>query len=70
MAIQTGKTPMNIQGTSTREPAFGIPAVWISAEGVERAASPGSESGTVSSMRWARIRTWVADGEPTKVSFA
>jgi flagellar biosynthesis protein FlhA len=41
LAIQTGKTPMNIQGTSTREPAFGIPAVWISAEGIEKARSAG-----------------------------
>ncbi len=41
LAIQTGKTPMAIQGTTTREPAFGIPAVWVSAEGVEKARSAG-----------------------------
>ena len=41
LAIQTGKTPMSIQGTTTREPAFGIPAVWVSAEGVEKARSAG-----------------------------
>jgi flagellar biosynthesis protein FlhA len=41
LAIQTGKAPMAIQGTSTREPAFGIPAVWVSADGVERARSAG-----------------------------
>ncbi len=41
LAIQTGKTPMAIQGITTREPAFGIPAVWVSAEGVEKARSAG-----------------------------
>ena len=41
LAIQTGKTPMAIQGTTTREPAFGIPAVWVSADGVEKARSAG-----------------------------
>jgi flagellar biosynthesis protein FlhA len=41
LAIQTGKTPMSIQGMSTREPAFGIPAVWVSAEGVEKARQAG-----------------------------
>jgi flagellar biosynthesis protein FlhA len=41
LAIQTGKTPMSIQGMSTREPAFGIPAVWVSAEGVEKARLAG-----------------------------
>lgn len=41
LAIQTGKTPMAIQGTTTREPAFGIPAVWVSADGIEKARSAG-----------------------------
>ncbi len=41
LAIQAGKTPMNIQGTPTREPAFGIPAVWVSADGLEKARSAG-----------------------------
>jgi len=41
LAIQTGKTPMNIQGISTREPAFGIPAVWVSVDGIEKARSAG-----------------------------
>jgi len=41
LAIQTGKTPVAIQGTITREPAFGIPAVWVSADGVDKARSAG-----------------------------
>jgi len=41
LAIQTGKTPLAIQGTTTREPAFGIPAVWVSADGIDKARSAG-----------------------------
>jgi len=41
LAIQTGKAPLAIQGTTTREPAFGIPAVWVSADGIEKARSAG-----------------------------
>ncbi len=42
LAIQTGKTPLTtIQGNPTREPAFGIPALWIPAAQAEQARSAG-----------------------------
>ena len=41
LAIQTGKTPVAIQGTITREPAFGIPAVWVAPDGIDKARSAG-----------------------------
>jgi flagellar biosynthesis protein FlhA len=41
LAIQNGKTPMTIQGTPTREPAFGIAAMWVPAEGIEKARQAG-----------------------------
>ena len=42
LAIQTGKAPLTtIQGNPTREPAFGIPALWIPAAQAEQARSAG-----------------------------
>ncbi|MGE5567842.1 MAG: flagellar biosynthesis protein FlhA [Rhodospirillales bacterium] len=41
LAIHSGKPAEPIEGIETREPAFGIPAVWISSERVEAARSAG-----------------------------
>lgn len=41
LAIQSGRTQAQIEGTPTREPAFGIPALWVPAESVESARAAG-----------------------------
>ena len=41
LAIQPGKALAPIEGVATREPAFGIPAVWIRPEQAEAARSAG-----------------------------
>ncbi|HOK44533.1 MAG TPA: FHIPEP family type III secretion protein, partial [Bryobacteraceae bacterium] len=41
LAIHPGKPAEPIEGIETREPAFGIPAVWISSDRVEAARSAG-----------------------------
>jgi len=41
LAIQPGRTLAPIEGTPTKEPAFGIPAVWIRPEQAEAARSAG-----------------------------
>ena len=41
LAIAGGKTTAVIDGTATREPAFGIPAVWIPQAAVDKARSAG-----------------------------
>ncbi len=41
LAINAGKTGTPIQGVATREPAFGIPAVWIRPEQAEAARKAG-----------------------------
>ena len=38
LAIPTAKADKNFQGQQTREPAFGLPALWIPAEKVDAAA--------------------------------
>jgi flagellar biosynthesis protein FlhA len=41
LAIATGTGQMPLEGTATREPAFGIGAVWIPSERAERARTAG-----------------------------
>jgi flagellar biosynthesis protein FlhA len=41
LAIPTGQPDPSLEGLPTREPAFGMPAVWIRAERVERARAAG-----------------------------
>ncbi|MGH9663582.1 MAG: FHIPEP family type III secretion protein, partial [Bryobacteraceae bacterium] len=41
LAIHPGKPSAQIDGTPTREPAFGIPAVWVPAEAAEKARRSG-----------------------------
>ncbi|MEO7142159.1 MAG: flagellar biosynthesis protein FlhA [Bryobacteraceae bacterium] len=41
LAIHPAKPSNPIDGTPTREPAFGIPAVWVPAEGAEKARQAG-----------------------------
>jgi len=41
LAIPTGRGETNIEGQPTREPAFGIPALWIPADRVEKAHQSG-----------------------------
>jgi flagellar biosynthesis protein FlhA len=41
LAIQTGTKPLSIEGTTTREPAFGIPAVWVPGNAIDRARVSG-----------------------------
>ena len=41
LAIPTGRGDSSIQGQQTREPAFGMPALWIPAERVEKAHQTG-----------------------------
>jgi flagellar biosynthesis protein FlhA len=41
LAIPTGRGDSTIEGQPTREPAFGMPALWISADRVERAHQSG-----------------------------
>ncbi len=41
LAISTSRTAPQIEGLKTREPAFGIPAVWIPSERAESARSSG-----------------------------
>jgi flagellar biosynthesis protein FlhA len=41
LAIPTGKGESTIEGQPTREPAFGMPALWIPAERVEKAHQAG-----------------------------
>ncbi len=41
LAIHSAKPQVPLEGLTTREPAFGIPAVWIPAERVEAARSAG-----------------------------
>ena len=41
LAISTSRTAPNLEGMPTREPAFGIAAVWISSEKAEMARSAG-----------------------------
>jgi len=41
LAISTGQTEMKLEGQATREPAFGISAVWIPSERAERARNAG-----------------------------
>jgi flagellar biosynthesis protein FlhA len=41
LAISTSRTAPQIEGVQTREPAFGIPAVWVSAERAEIARTSG-----------------------------
>ncbi len=41
LAIQPGKSAAPLEGVATREPAFGIPAVWVRPEQVESARQAG-----------------------------
>jgi flagellar biosynthesis protein FlhA len=41
LAIQTGTKPLPVQGIETREPAFGIPAVWVPSNAIDRARAAG-----------------------------
>ncbi|HUS04939.1 MAG TPA: flagellar biosynthesis protein FlhA [Bryobacteraceae bacterium] len=41
LAIQTSKVPSQIEGTPTKEPAFGIPALWVAPEMVDKARASG-----------------------------
>jgi flagellar biosynthesis protein FlhA len=41
LAIPSGKGDVKIEGQATREPAFGLPALWISSESTERARNSG-----------------------------
>jgi flagellar biosynthesis protein FlhA len=41
LAIPTGRGDTSIQGQATREPAFGMPALWVPAERVEKARQAG-----------------------------
>ena len=41
LAIQTGTKALSIPGTETREPAFGIPAVWVPSGAVDKARASG-----------------------------
>lgn len=41
LAIQTGTQPLLIEGKSTREPAFNVPAIWVSVESAEQARNQG-----------------------------
>jgi flagellar biosynthesis protein FlhA len=41
LAIQPGKTAPPIEGLATREPAFGIPAIWVRSEAAEQARASG-----------------------------
>ncbi len=41
LAINPGTADVVLEGTATREPAFGLPAVWIAQDQRERAASAG-----------------------------
>jgi flagellar biosynthesis protein FlhA len=41
LAIAAGRTGPPLEGQPTREPAFGLPAFWIPAEGAEKARSAG-----------------------------
>jgi len=41
LAIPTGRGDSTIEGRPTREPAFGMPALWISADRVEKAQQSG-----------------------------
>jgi flagellar biosynthesis protein FlhA len=41
LAIAAGRTETALAGEATREPAFGMPAFWIPAEGAERARAAG-----------------------------
>jgi flagellar biosynthesis protein FlhA len=41
LAISTGNSQMKLEGQATREPAFGISAVWIPTERAERARNAG-----------------------------
>jgi flagellar biosynthesis protein FlhA len=41
LAIPTGRGDSTIEGQPTREPAFGMPALWISADRVEKAQQSG-----------------------------
>jgi len=41
LAIPAGKTPGSIEGHATREPAFGLPALWIANDAAEKARSAG-----------------------------
>jgi flagellar biosynthesis protein FlhA len=41
LAINPGTASTTLEGTATREPAFGLPAVWISVEHRERASAAG-----------------------------
>lgn len=41
LAINPGTADVKLEGTPTREPAFGLPAVWISSELRDRAAAAG-----------------------------
>ncbi len=41
LAINPGTADINLEGTPTREPAFGLPAVWIAQDQRERASGAG-----------------------------
>jgi Flagellar biosynthesis pathway, component FlhA len=41
LAIQTSKAPAQIEGTPTKEPAFGIAAVWVAPEHCDKARASG-----------------------------
>ncbi|MEO8660424.1 MAG: flagellar biosynthesis protein FlhA [Bryobacteraceae bacterium] len=41
LALASGRATGKIEGTPAREPAFGLPALWISAEAADRARSAG-----------------------------
>ena len=41
LAINPGTAASNLEGTATREPAFGLPATWISTEQRDRASAAG-----------------------------
>ncbi len=41
MAIASGRSVVKLEGTATREPAFGLPAVWIPSESADAARTAG-----------------------------
>jgi flagellar biosynthesis protein FlhA len=41
LAIPAGKTAVKFDGQATREPAFGLPALWIASDAAEKARNSG-----------------------------
>jgi flagellar biosynthesis protein FlhA len=65
LAINPGTASMPLEGTATREPAFGLPAVWVAVEARERASAAGytvvDPTTALSTHLSETIRTFVPD---------